>query len=531
MNNSYYTKYVFFLKNKTKKPNNSTINRRQDVLSQNETCLALNHNLSGGMYSGNSDDANLTRNILENKLALIGRLPFECGSSSGDCFFASMAHGLYCNPGLHFQIRSAGIAHMISNPELYVESLGDKSWEHYIHEMSKQGTWCDNIIMQAVANALSCTIHITDSNPNASSATIITPVTAQHRQRIVFLGYINNLHYVSTTQNMQTNNQNANKIKSLKRKWCMTNHKREQLLSKRTKLDKQKRDSETSDEKKLRLAKKAELEKRQAYRRKVEGNQLPSAHAIHNTNMTHNISKTTYLNEFDALKNGGLHDQCWAKCNMEQFHKSMQYSIFQCTVCKEAWPINTKPKCPASYVCLRCSRDKNTPKKFCDANAMIPRPIPIELQGLTQTEEMLIARALPIMRVYIKPGGQRGYSEHCINLLQKVEELVSVLPRYPKDLTLIVVKMKGKDNTFKDLNVRRQKVHHALLWLLENNPHYRGVTIDHNALESLPIDGVLPEIMTVESDNDIVSDEMTSPDLGLLLIMMNRTKFTIIHQK
>lgn len=145
---------------------------------------------------------------------------------------------------------------------------------------------------------------------------------------------------------------------------------------------------------------------------------------------------------------------------------------------------------------------------------MIPRPIPIELQSLTQTEEMLIARALPIMRVYIKPGGQRGYSGHCINLPQKVEELVSVLPRYPKDLTLIVVKMKGKDNTFKDLNVRRQKVHHALLWLLENNPHYRGVTIDHNALESLPIDGVLSDIMTVESDNDIVSDEMTSPDLG-----------------
>ena len=35
---------------------------------------------------------------------------------------------------------------------------------------------------------------------------------------------------------------------------------------------------------------------------------------------------------------------------------------------------------------------------------MIPSSIPAELENLTQIEEMLIARALPIMRVYIKPG-------------------------------------------------------------------------------------------------------------------------------
>ena len=58
---------------------------------------------------------------------------------------------------------------------------------------------------------------------------------------------------------------------------------------------------------------------------------------------------------------------------------------------------------------------------------MIPSPVPHELQGLTQIEEMLIARALPIMRVYIKPGGQRGYSGHCINLPQNVKELATSL--------------------------------------------------------------------------------------------------------
>lgn len=45
---------------------------------------------------------------------------------------------------------------------------------------------------------------------------------------------------------------------------------------------------------------------------------------------------------------------------------------------------------------------------------MIPSSVPMELQNLTQIEEMLIARALPLIRVYMKPGGQRGYSGHCI---------------------------------------------------------------------------------------------------------------------
>jgi hypothetical protein len=145
---------------------------------------------------------------------------------------------------------------------------------------------------------------------------------------------------------------------------------------------------------------------------------------------------------------------------------------------------------------------------------MIPGAVPIELQGLTQTEEMLIAQALPIMRVYVKPHGQREYSGHCINLPQHIEELASVLPRYARDLSVIVVNMKGRDNTFKDVKVRREKVYNALLWLVRNNPHYRNVTINQHALESLPINGIPSDITTVESDSNILSEEIILPDLG-----------------
>ena len=76
-----------------------------------------------------------------------------------------------------------------------------------------------------------------------------------------------------------------------------------------------------------------------------------------------------------------------AKQNMDKFHKSMKYSIFQCSVCLEAWPLKVKPKTPASYVCNRCVRDKETPKKFSADNFMIPSPVPRELEGLTKIEE------------------------------------------------------------------------------------------------------------------------------------------------
>ena len=117
------------------------------------------------------------------------------------------------------------------------------------------------------------------------------------------------------------------------------------------------------------------------------------------------------------------------------------------------------------------------------------------------------------MRVYIKPGGQRGYSGHCINLPQNVQELATSLPRYPKDLSVIIVKVKGRDNTFKDCVVRRQKVHNALLWLIQNNPLYTHVQINEQVLDCLPNNDVPLDLLTVESQNDIPYDNV-GPDLG-----------------
>lgn len=65
------------------------------------------------------------------------------------------------------------------------------------------------------------------------------------------------------------------------------------------------------------------------------------------TNITQDVSKAMYLNGFDMLRNSALHDQSWAKWNMQQFHKSMEFVICQCMICKEVWPMNAKPKSAA----------------------------------------------------------------------------------------------------------------------------------------------------------------------------------------
>ena len=71
-----------------------------------------------------------------------------------------------------------------------------------------------------------------------------------------------------------------------------------------------------------------------------------------------------------------------------------------------------------------------------------------------------------MMRVYTKPrGGQRAYKGHVITLPQDVQQLADILPRYPKDLPVIIFTINGKDNSSSDFVVRHKKVEDALNWL------------------------------------------------------------------
>ena len=217
-----------------------------------------------------------------------------------------------------------------------------------------------------------------------------------------------------------------------------------------------------------------------------------------------------------------LHQQKSSLENMKKFHKSLKFQIYQCGVCHEAWPLKTKGKNTVSYTCSCCVRNKNIPKKFSTENSMIPSPVPKELQGLTQFEEMLIARAFPVMRVYTKPrGGQRAYKGHVITLPQDVQQLADILPRCPKDLPVIIFTINGKDNSSSDFVVRHKKVEDALNWLTgenengePNNPLYKNVKIERQTLANLPEHGVLSDVTRVECGDSTIENEDVGIDTG-----------------
>ena len=220
-------------------------------------------------------------------------------------------------------------------------------------------------------------------------------------------------------------------------------------------------------------------------------------------NLPNNLSKNEYLQRFDSSF-GELHEQDWAKKNINDFHQSIQLAIQKCTICCEAWPVKSKPRNPSQYVCARCSRDKIVPKKFSKMNNMVPCRTPPELKNLTQVEEMLISGALPIINVFLLKGGQRAYGGHCINLPQNVSEEVNSLPRYAEDMKVIIVKMKGKNDTCKDVLVRREKVEKAVRCLIHNNPVYKDIKINDDVLQKLPDYGTPDGLNNIDQigDND-----------------------------
>ena len=375
--------------------------------------------------------------------------------------------------------------------------------------MSIPGTWCDHLIIQAVANAFNCVIHITESNANSLQATIINPVLQQEIQQTIFIGYINDLHYVSTVTH--SNSQVRNRLKYLKRKYSVSEYEKEKKLEKRRANYKKQLSEESAEKKQERLAKMRASYNKRCSEETAEKKQ--ERLAKRRANYKKQASQQPVKERQEKLINTPIHEQTQTKSNIDMFHESNIYTVYQCSVCREAWPIKFRPKIANQYQCSRCTNDKQQPKKFSKENDMIPSLVPSQLAGLTQVEEMLIARALPIMRVYIKPGGQRDYSGHCINLPQNVGELAHSLPRYPKDLSVMVVKMKGKDNSFKDVTVRRQNVADALHWLINNNPYYKDIIINNNSLNSLPLHGVPQDLLSIETEN-LENSEASEPDLG-----------------
>ena len=71
--------------------------------------------------------------------------------------------------------------------------------------MSLLGTWVDHIIIiQAVANTNNLRINTTESALNFSESTIVRTVQNEPAERDIYIGHLDELHYVSTTPMTQS---------------------------------------------------------------------------------------------------------------------------------------------------------------------------------------------------------------------------------------------------------------------------------------------------------------------------------------
>jgi len=157
---------------------------------------------------------------------------------------------------------------------------------------------------------------------------------------------------------------------------------------------------------------------------------------------------------------------------------------------------------------------------------MIPSPIPEVLQGMSQVEEMLIARVMPFMNIYCKPRGrQRAYKGHVITFPFDVQTVANLLPNLPDDLPLLkfVPHNDNENSQSKDFRVRKAKILNALEWLIENNPVYSDVTISYERIEILPEDENISINKCIEIEKSHPRDEVPV-DLGPIQYEDNEDK-------
>ena len=99
-----------------------------------------------------------------------------------------------------------------------------------------------------MANASNCVIHITELDINKPEGTIITPVSHDQQPRVIFIRYINELHYVSTVP--YKNGPNKNRLAYLKSKLSQSEDQKTAQLKKTRNC----RSTETNDARQKRLA-------------------------------------------------------------------------------------------------------------------------------------------------------------------------------------------------------------------------------------------------------------------------------------
>ncbi|KPA86050.1 hypothetical protein ABB37_00319 [Leptomonas pyrrhocoris] len=85
--------------------------------------------------------------------------------TDGNCLFSALANQLFGQPRLHYLLRSLAVAYMTYHSDDYsILFDGEAEWRNYLSLMREQGTWGDELCLNAAARCFHVNIHVITSD-------------------------------------------------------------------------------------------------------------------------------------------------------------------------------------------------------------------------------------------------------------------------------------------------------------------------------------------------------------------------------
>uniref|UniRef100_A0A061RL72 Otu-like cysteine protease domain-containing n=1 Tax=Tetraselmis sp. GSL018 TaxID=582737 RepID=A0A061RL72_9CHLO len=136
------------------------------------------------------------RGFLAERLSRLGLQEVE-QVGDGNCQFRAISHQLYDTPSWHVLVRRKVVAQMKQDSDYYRGFLAEE-FESYAEEMSRTGTWGDELTLRAAADCLGITIHVVTSDPE--NWYIVYEPKERLLEKEAFLSYIAPIHFNSITK-------------------------------------------------------------------------------------------------------------------------------------------------------------------------------------------------------------------------------------------------------------------------------------------------------------------------------------------
>ena len=206
--------------------------------------------------------------------------------------------------------------------------------------------------------------------------------------------------------------------------------------------------------------------------------------------------------------------------------KCQELKHYHCRGCRM---VSLNMKIDKKGYCSSCSSRPS--RDFLLENKLLPiwydegvpqYTVPVELSNLTHAEKMLIQRVSPMVPLHHIKNGVFGLSGHVCAFEQEIKEMVTILPRFGRDTTVIRVlqqiraEVGSTESMPKAFKVRKREVIIALNWLKKFNKEYADIVIDESRLDwikgeegNLDVHAICtPEMKTK------IDDKNTNADMG-----------------